>query len=235
VVYEFFRILKKGGIVVWLVGDETKNYSESGTSFRQALNFINIGFKLYDTMIYKKLNPKPYNHRRYEQCFEYMFIFSKGKPETVNLISEDCKSKGIFQNTNTYIHDRGDIYSERHKKGIILDRKIKSNIWEYTVGNSEVFKNIVKREHPAIFPIKLAIDHILSWSNKNDIILDAFIGSGTTSIACILTDRNYIGFDVNNDYCKNAKECIEEINKKIKNEDCSLLEVNDYIKNITIK
>ena len=232
---EFFRVLKDDGIVVWIVGDETKDYSESGTSFKQALTFINNGFKLYDTMIYKKLNPKPFNHKRYEQCFEYMFIFSKGKPETVNLITEECKHKGIIQNTNTFIHDKGDNYSNKHKNGVILDKKIKNNIWEYTVGNSEVFKNIVNRKHPAIFPIKLAIDHILSWSKMNDIILDTFIGSGTTAISCILTNRNYVGFDVNKEYCNNAIECIDDLNRKIKSDDRSLYEAKDYINNITFK
>ena len=84
---ELYRVTKQGGVVVWVVGDATIKGSETGTSFKQALYFKEIGFNLHDTMIYRKSNRPPLNHSRYEQEFEYMFIFSKGKPKCVNLIT----------------------------------------------------------------------------------------------------------------------------------------------------
>lgn len=186
-------------------------------------------------MIFKKKNPIPLNHKRYEQCFNYMFIFSKGKPKKINLITEECKHKGEIQETNSFIQNKGDDFSDKHKKGVILDKKTINNIWEYSVGNSEKFGKIVIRKHPAIFPIKLAIDNILSWSNIHDIVLDPFIGSGTTAISSILTSRKFIGFDINRDYCIKAENYINVINSKIKSNSSELNEINDYIKNITFK
>jgi len=86
IIQELFRVIRLGGIVVWVVGDSVINGSESGTSFKQALYFKDVGFNLYDTMIYQKENPVPLTHNRYEQAFEYMFVFSKGKPKTFNPI-----------------------------------------------------------------------------------------------------------------------------------------------------
>lgn len=69
VAQELYRITQQGGVVVWVVGDQTKNGSESGTSFKQALYFKEtVGFKLYDTMIYRKSNPTPLNHKGYAQA-----------------------------------------------------------------------------------------------------------------------------------------------------------------------
>ncbi len=90
---ELFRITKEGGVVVWIVGDRVINRSESGTSFRQALGFMEAGFKLHDTMIYQKngMSGNP-DKNRYYQSFEYMFILVKGKLKTFNGI-EDRKNK----------------------------------------------------------------------------------------------------------------------------------------------
>ena len=85
IIKELYRVTKQGGVVVWIVGDATVKGSESGTSFRQALFFKEIGFNLHDTMIYRKVNPIPLTHNRYEQAFEYMFVFSKGKPNTFGI------------------------------------------------------------------------------------------------------------------------------------------------------
>ena len=92
---EIYRVLKDGGVCVWIVGDATIKGSETGTSFRQALYFKEIGFNLHDTMIWYKTNPMPYIKKNcYTPCFEYMFVFSKGKPNTFNPIMIECKTKG---------------------------------------------------------------------------------------------------------------------------------------------
>lgn len=204
---ELYRVTKDGGVVVWVVGDSTINGSESGTSFKQALYFKEIGFKLHDTMIYMKKTP-PLTHKRYEQEFEYMFVFVKGKIKTFNPIlipkkyMDKRKNKAFGRNKDNS-HDLG--FSSKK------EMRIKGNIWEYLVGGGKSTKDKIAFKHPAIFPDKLAEDHILSWSNENDVVLDPFMGSGTTAKMAILNNRNYIGFEISEEYCKIAKERIENI------------------------
>lgn len=194
---ELFRVTKQGGVVVWVVGDATIKGSETGTSFRQALYFKEIGFNLHDTMFYKKKNPPPLNHNRYEQCMEYMFILSKGKPKTVNLLQEGCKFAGKI-NKGTVRNNNSDVLSIKHGNGKpCKDTKPLSNMWEYAVG-SEKFN--VGGKHPAIFPEQLASDHIVSWSNEGDLVYDCFMGSGTTAKMSILNNRNWIGSEVSEVY-----------------------------------
>lgn len=205
VAQELFRIIKVGGVVVWVVGDQTSNASESGTSFRQALYFKEVGFKLYDTMIYRKSNKQPLNHPRYEQEFEYMFIFSRGRPKTIKLIQEPCKLSGKI-NGGTCRNHGLDILSKKHGHGKpYKEYKTKGNIWSYAVG----VERDNKGRHPAVFPEKLAEDHILSWSNEQDLIYDPFLGSGTTAKMAKKNNRNYIGSEISKEYCELALERID--------------------------
>ena len=208
IIFQLYRVIKNGGVVVWVIGDQTLNGSESCTSFKQALKFVETGFNLHDTMIYHKQNYIPLNHNRYEQSFEYMFVFSKGKPKTFNPIMIPCKNSGKLER---YAPDRRKkidsqqsmrVYNEEVWKET-KETKIHPNIFTYTIGKS-------KTGHPAPFPDDLANDMIISWSNKGDIVLDPFIGSGTTALECIKTQRNYIGFDISNDYCKMSETRIRE-------------------------
>lgn len=208
---ELYRVLKPGGVIVWVVGDGTKNGSESGTSFRQALFFMEIGFKLYDTMIYRKANYIPLTHRRYEQSFEYMFIFSKGKPTTFNPIMIPCKGAGKMESYGSARrHQLDKNQAMRAPEGISYKatkaEKIHPNIFTYTCGG-------VRTGHPAVFPNKLAEDMILSWSNPGDLVLDPFIGSGTVAIECIKNNRNYIGYEISDKYVKIAEDRIANIGK----------------------
>lgn len=209
---ELFRITKKGGVVVWVVGDATINGSETGTSFRQALYFKEIGFNLHDTMIYKKNNYLPLNHNRYDPSFEYMFIFSKGKPKTFNPILIPCKYVGYKYNYAT--RSSG---SSMEKKGSLRPRnetkitkayKYKGNIWGYDVGKNKGSKDDIWK-HPATFPEKLAEDHILSWSNEGDLVFDLMCGSGTTCKMALKNNRKTIGIDTSEEYCEIAKERIK--------------------------
>lgn len=168
---ELFRIIKLGGVIIWVVGDKTKNGSESGTSFKQALYFKEIGFNLHDTMIYKKKNYVPLTHNRYEQEFEYMFCFSKGKPKTFNPIKIPCKYAGTETwGKCSYYKTNNDNLTETTKKKV-HDMKIKGNIFEYLVGSTKTGEI----KHPAVFPLDLAKDQIISWTNEGDIILDPFM------------------------------------------------------------
>ena len=206
-----YDITKEGGVVVWVVGDKTKNGSESGTSFKQALYFKEIGFNLHDTMIYAKNNPVPLNHNRYEQQFEYMFIFSKGKPNTFNGLRENCKYAGLKRNEKNrqYRKDASGDF-KTGKTTPTKDTKLKYNIWFYQVGSGHSSTDKFAFKHPAIFPEKLAQDHILSWTNENDTVLDCFMGSCTTGKMALLNNRNFIGIEKVNDYFEIGKQRIEE-------------------------
>ena len=193
-----YRVMKDGGVVVWVVGDQTKNGSETGTSFRQALYFIERGFNLNDTMIYKKKNPMPMVQQpRYNQEFEYMFVFSKGKPKTFNPIMIPTKCGGqIYDSTCKNIDGES---GRTHKTFKINSEKVHGNIFEIAVARN-------RSAHPAVFPEELAKIHIQTWSNEGDLVLDPFVGSGTTAKVARDMNRHYIGFDVSEEYCKIAEE-----------------------------
>ena len=212
IVQELFRVMKQGGVIVWVVGDGTINGGETLTSFRQALYFQQIGFTIHDTMIYQKHNPTPNtgNGNRYQQCFEYMFVISKGKPKTINLLTEPRRNACNDRRTERMIRRQRNVdgeFEEEHRY-VIKDIVPRQNIWNYKVGLHNTTSDKIAFKHPAIFPEQLVIDHILSWSNENDIVLDIFMGSGTTAKSAILTNRRYLGFEISEEYCNIANERI---------------------------
>lgn len=200
---ELYRVTKKGGIVVWIVGDATIKGSETGTSFKQVLYFKNIGFNLHDTMIYEK-NSLPMNHNRYEQIFEYMFILAKGHPNVFNPIRIPCKypEKETARQNSYFSYTNEKLRKARSgkKRKPVGETKIKGNIWKYATGKNHSTHDEIAFEHPAIFPEQLVNDHILSWSNEGDIVLDPFSGSGTTHKMALLNNRKFIGFEISPEY-----------------------------------
>ena len=205
---ELYRVMKPGGVIVWIVEDKKKNGSETGTSFRQALYFKNIGFNLHDTMIYEKNNPTPQKSNRYQPCFEYMFILSKGKPKTFNPIM--IEKKYIESRPNKMYNKDKSGMQIQHQYSSLSNLKIKNNIWKYNVGLYHSTNDKEAFKHPAIFPEQLAADHILSWSNEGDIILDPFMGSGTVAKMALINKRKFMGFEISTEYCKLAKERISK-------------------------
>lgn len=210
IVRELYRVMKVGGVVVWVVGDQTKNGNESGTSFRHALFFKEVGFNLFDTMIYaKKPRGACGSNKTYWQAFEYMFVFSKdGEPKTINLI-KDRENKDKRD---------GDISNKRIPNGELIKVKRagyekygrRTNIWLYNIGKGHHATDEYAKEHPATFPERLARDHIISWSEKGDLIYDPFLGSGTTAKVAIQEGRNYIGSELSKDYCDLAHRRIKD-------------------------
>ena len=199
---ELFRVTKKGGVVVWVVGDATINGSETGTSFKQALYFKEIGFNLHDTMIWNKPNFSNPSRNRYHQIFEYMFIFSKDKIKTFKPIKDKINKYKTCLGKNTSRKKNGEIIEV--KKNICGEYGMRTNVWNSnTVGQEMMCQTL---PHPAMFPEKLAQDHILSWSNKNDIVMDIFSGSGTTCKMARKNDRNFIGIEISKEYCDIANE-----------------------------
>lgn len=200
IIKDLYRITKDGGVVVWVVGDATINGSETGTSFKQALWAKECGFNLHDTMIYQKENYVPLSHNRYEQCFEYIFIFSKGKPKTFNPIKIPCKHPGKIEK---YGQERRKTFGKNHSMRLYKETEYKktnenktsNNIFSYTVGAA-------KTGHPAAFPDKLAYENIISWSEKGDIVFDPFGGSFTTVIQSEKEKRKWL-------LCEKVKEYYE--------------------------
>jgi DNA modification methylase len=201
---ELYRVTKDGGVVVWVVNDSTKNGSESLTSFRQALFFKEIGFNVYDTMIYAKNNYIPLTHNRYEQQFEYMFVFSKGKPKTFNPLMKENKQVGQIKGGS--FRQKMDEKGKRHKDIGVSEFSIKPNIWFYNVGMANSTKDKIAFNHSAIFPEQLANDHILSWSNEGDVVYEPFAGSGTTGKMAFLNKRKCIMSEISLEYCELSKQ-----------------------------
>jgi len=190
---ELYRITKVGAVVVWIVGDQTVNRSETGSSFKQVLFFKELGFNIHDTMIWEKNSstfPSNVKSLRYTQIFEYMFVLSKGQPKTVNLIVD---KKNLWAGHKDF--------SGKLKKEV-PDYSPRNNIWKITTSFND------KTGHPAVFPEQLVNDHILTWSNPEDIVLDIFMGSGTTAKMSIINNRKWLGFEISKDYC-------DIINKRI--------------------
>lgn len=206
---ELYRITKKNGVVVWVVGDATIKGSETGTSFKQALYFKEIGFNLHDTMIYSSHKP-PLTHKRYEQAFEYMFVFVKGKIKTFNPIMKKNKHFGENFLRNGDWASGKDNSAMRQRQGTkpVKEFGIISNVWRYETGGNKTTKDKIAFQHPAIFPDKLAEDHIKSWSNEGDIVLDPMMGSGTTGKMAKQLNRNFIGIEISAEYVDIAKERI---------------------------
>lgn len=204
IVQQIYRIVKLGGVVVWVVSDATVNGSETGTSFKQALKFMEAGFNLHDTMIFQKTNPVPQIYRkRYTNVFEYMFVFSKGSVATHNGIKIPCLHAGLELKGTTYKNYSKGEQSRRKMANPVKSEKLKGNIWEYVVGKNAVDQEAKK--HPAPFPYQLALDHILSWTNQGDIVLDPMCGSGTTCVAALDAKREFIGIDISQEYCELAE------------------------------
>jgi DNA modification methylase len=201
VIKELFRITKEGGVVVWVVGDKTRNGSESGVSFEQALWALSCGFNLHDTMIYEKAQSCFGSNNCYLQAFEYMFVFSKGKPNTINFIRDRENVRGgNSESTVSRGCNREGVQGTRIvKKAAKLGKR--KNIWKYGVGGG-------KTGHPAVFPLKLAHDHIKSWSEEGDMVFDCFLGSGTTGLAAKELNRNFIGIELDEEYFILAKDRI---------------------------
>lgn len=203
---ELMRVMKQGGVIVWVVADETINGSESGTSFRQALKFMDAGFNLHDTMIWEKAGFTDTGSLkvRYPNVFEYMFVFSKGKPKTFNAIKDRVNLNAGRKIHGVIRQKDGSVKTMSSNGKTICNYGQRFNVWQI-----DSVKSNVERRHPAQFPLQLAKDHIYSWSNTNDTVMDIFMGSGTTGVASVNMGRNFIGIEIDEYYFEMAKQRIE--------------------------
>lgn len=205
-----YDVTKDGGVVVWVVGDRI-NGGFSLTSFRQGLFFQNIGFKIHDVMIYKKKNTPFMRSNAYTNCYEFMFVLSKGKPRTFNPLKDKTARNGFemlpFNKKSDGINKK--VLGELKKE------KTRTNVWEYAVGLGGTTSDRIAFKHPAVFPEKLAEDHILTWSNEGDLVFDPMCGSGTTCKMAMINDRHFVGCDISKDYVEIAKERLRLVQKKL--------------------
>lgn len=193
VVSPLAQSLAEGGVIVWNVADSVVDGSETGTSFQQALAFKAEGLRLHDTMIYLKTNVNFPDAVRYEQGFEYMFVFSKGKPATFNpLIDRPNKWAGNAMHGT----DRQADGSLKPISGLgkLVNANGKRFNWWFLTNNSP------DCGHPAPMPFAMAFDHISSWSNAGDLVLDPFMGSGTSGIAAVQQGRRFTGIEIEPKY-----------------------------------
>jgi site-specific DNA-methyltransferase (adenine-specific) len=206
---ELYRVTKQGGVVVWIVADATIKGSETGTSFKQALFFKECGFNLHDTMIWSKPSFTAVGalKTRYAQTFEYMFVFSKGKIKTFNAL-RDRKTTSRSKDKHGMIRQRDGGFRPMSNRGKQYGKfGIRYNVWNMP----PVMSNVERTGHPAQFPEQLANDHIISWSNEGDTVLDPFMGSGTTAIMALHNERNFIGFEISEEYCNISEKRLREM------------------------
>lgn len=199
------RVLKPGGVIVWVVGDAIVNGGKTLTSYKQALYFQKIGLSIFDVIIYEKAGSGPPHKNRYFNSFEYMFVISKGRPKTINLL-RDKKNKwaGVSTYAEVTRREKDGSLVKKGKK-IVQEYGVRTNIWEYANGKGFSTKDEVAYEHPAIFPEKLVEDHISSWSNPGDLILDPFGGSGTVAKIARNMNRQWILIEISDKYCDIAR------------------------------
>lgn len=232
---ELYRVTKPGGVVIWIVGDEVVGGSESGTSFKQALFFDSLGFRIHDTMIYEKNSsafPARSTGNRYTQLFEYMFVFSKGKPKTANLL---CDKENVWVGWTGFGKT-----TQRDKDGVLVEnnkaptpeKSPRGNIWKYNTGRNYTTKDDFAFEHPAMFPEPLVEDHILTWTEEGDIILDPMCGSGTTLKMAYQHNRKYIGIDMSHEYCKISEKRVVSTTRVARDLDSRLTPGRKVYKNM---
>jgi len=213
VAQQLWRVTKPGGVVVWVVGDATIDGSETGTSFRQALRFMEIGFRLHDTMIYQKSGFSFPEHTRCHQVFEYMFVFSRGDVKTFNQIKDRkvvTAGKPLGGDYRRAGNGKSVMRPGSDERGLRGEYGGRHNVWYVANGGSASAEDAVAYNHPAIFPEALARDHILTWSNEGNLVLDPFSGSGTTAKMAKLMGRRYIGIEINPEYCADAAERLRQ-------------------------
>jgi len=217
-----YLVMKPGGMVVWLVGDQRRMFDKSGNAFKQALHFKELGFKLFDTMIYLKYPGSGYMPYGYYNCYDFMFCFSKGKPKTMHFI-KDRMNKTIVDDFSlkkktkyrTLRNADGSLRRQDMPAGAMGEFGKRGNVWLYSTGYMKMTSDKEAYQHPSIYPERLVRDHITSWSEEGDLVYDPFMGSGTTCKIAKAMGRNYIGSEINENYFAIAKRRIAEVQAEL--------------------
>ena len=138
-----------------------------------------------------------------------MFIITKGIPSKINIL-KDKPNKWAGHSTfgNVSRRESDGTLTNKGKK-IINEFGARTNIWKYNNGKGFATKDKIAHEHPAIFPEKLVGDHIKSWCDEGDVVLDIFGGSGTTAKMASELNRNWVYIEKLKEYCEIAEKRLE--------------------------
>ena len=218
---KMYQKLAKGGVIVWVVGDAVMKGTESGSSFRQAIFFQELGLNIHDTMIYEKNGssfPARRTGNRYSQVFEYMFVFSKGKPKTANLICDKPNKWSGYTSfgTSTNRNAKGELVKAKNRKPT-PNFSPRHNVWKYNTGKKYTTNDDFAFKHPAMFPESLAEDHVMTWTQEGDLIVDPFVGAGTTTKMAAINGRRWLGIDISEEYVDIANERMKIAEQMIQN------------------
>lgn len=214
---QLVRVLKPGGVIVWVVGDKTEDGCEKLTPMRQAIQFRDvIGLNVWDTMIWQKTSMPGDGKYRYHNVWEYMLVLSKGTPKTINIIRDQKQSAAgqvDKKQTERRRHNGEGGHMRERKPWVRPEMRCRDNVWRIHVGSGQATKEQGgDLSHPAYFPERLAKDHIVSWSSPGDVVLDPFVGSGTTCKAAKELNRQWCGIEINPEYCAIAdKRMTQEV------------------------
>lgn len=210
------RILKEGGIVAMVIQDQTKNFGKTLTSFKTIIDWCdNIGFKLFECVIYRKHGSEgAWWTNRFRVDHEYMPIFLKGeKPQYFN--KENLKVPSIHGGkvmTGSGSR-RTDGKTNARVTRPINTMKCRGTIWNYLMAGD---KDPIKRQHPAPFPDQIPLDFIECFCPPGGVVLDPFMGSGSTAVAAKKLNRKYIGFDTSEEYIKIAHARLRNTETQLK-------------------
>jgi site-specific DNA-methyltransferase (adenine-specific) len=209
IAFQLFRLIKPGRCIVWVMGDQTIDGCENLMAFKQANYFKQLGLNI-ETMIYEKKSFLPQNINRYNHVFEYMFVMSKGAIKVFNPVMVDRK---FFDSRTTKKMHRSSDGVFKKEGHLLTTPQVKlTNVWKIACAGGQSSKDKEAYQHPAIMPEELAENHILSWSNPGEIILDPLCGSGTSLKMAGLHGRKYLGIDSSQEYCDLAKNRLKKYN-----------------------
>ncbi len=206
------RVTKPGGVCVWVVGDRIRQGNRTLTSFKQAIHFQEIGWRVHDVMTWVKTSTPFMRSNAYRPAAELMLVLSKGAPATVNLLTQPTKQQGWKPYAQ---HNKQADGVNKYRTVKLGEETPRTNVWTYGTGWMVNTPDKVAYGHPAIFPDKLAADHILSWSNPGDLVLDPMMGSGTTPKMAAMLGRDFVGIDIAAEYVAIAEERMSLVTKPL--------------------
>lgn len=207
VAQELYRLTIPGGIVAWVVQDQHHDWSESGTSFKQALYFKELGFKLYTTIAVERTTGLPGYRPRYWPPLEYVFVLSRGRPRSYNLIRDRPTTTRSVPMKLVTLRSRDGTFRRERRPLIVPPLAVRNTVWRYKVGYGHTTTDREAHgHHPALMPEELAKDLILSYSRPDDFVFDPMAGLATTCKMALLNGRSYLGFDRDQQFCRDARK-----------------------------
>jgi DNA modification methylase len=221
---EVRRVLRKDGTFFLNLGDTYSNKSLSGIPWRVAFKLQDDGWFLRQDLIWHKPNAMPESVKtRWVRAHEYLFFLTKTESHYFNI---DSIREPLITKSNVREKSK-----EEHNEAVLSPIGKGIREWNHPLGLSprsvlNISTRPFKGIHFATFPSELVKRCILAGSPEGGVILDPFLGSGTTLAVALELDRVGVGIDLNPEYVEIAKQRIKESNAKIlaaSNAHCSTL------------